>query len=308
MRIIRRQFYNIPIQHLKKVNVMDESSADKSPLREAYSGKRCLFCLSDSHSIKPIDPIPEQYRAEGVRERKIPLCESCGRLLSQIFDDDFFKNAAFLRENLEHINEIEVDDFPGEIRNVGDEIPIDYCMICGVRDPRIIERHHVYPRRHHPTRLQLAFEVINVCSNCHNRVERLYDDYFFNRIGINTGLVKIDEDDSETARNDRTIRPFVIEFVKKSCGHREGDSTPSNFLIKTFYNLLEGEEYEYNGSNTVILRIVDELLNYTTWEHQPIDDRRYSEAKYWNFGRFNDLIIPEDSWPSDHQSKPLSDN
>ena len=56
------------------------------------------------------------------------------------------------------------------------------CFICGTRRPNSIETHHIVPRRYGGS--DAPENLVNLCSNCHSAIEKLYDDSFYDRLGI----------------------------------------------------------------------------------------------------------------------------
>lgn len=54
------------------------------------------------------------------------------------------------------------------------------CYFCGKPDG--LETHHIVPRRYNGT--DKEENLVDLCSNCHTKIERLYDKRFYRRIGI----------------------------------------------------------------------------------------------------------------------------
>lgn len=56
------------------------------------------------------------------------------------------------------------------------------CFICGDHRPNSIESHHVVPRRFGGS--DAPENLVNLCSSCHSAIEKLYNDSFYERIGV----------------------------------------------------------------------------------------------------------------------------
>lgn len=56
------------------------------------------------------------------------------------------------------------------------------CFICGTHRPNSIESHHVVPRRYGGS--DAPENLVNLCSSCHSAIEKLYDDSFYDRLGV----------------------------------------------------------------------------------------------------------------------------
>lgn len=48
-----------------------------------------------------------------------------------------------------------------QLRRLGTQFP--QCVVCGERDPRVLEKHHIAGRRH-------SEELSIVCANCHRKL------------------------------------------------------------------------------------------------------------------------------------------
>lgn len=56
------------------------------------------------------------------------------------------------------------------------------CHFCGAEEP--IERHHIVPRRLGGS--DKDNNLLSVCSNCHSKLEKIYNNNFYAKIGVNT--------------------------------------------------------------------------------------------------------------------------
>jgi hypothetical protein len=65
------------------------------------------------------------------------------------------------------------------------------CFICGTRRPNSIETHHTVPRRYGGS--DAPENLVNLCSSCHSAIEKLYDDSFYDRLGIDEAEISGEE-------------------------------------------------------------------------------------------------------------------
>lgn len=54
------------------------------------------------------------------------------------------------------------------------------CKFCGEENPECLERHHIVPRRYNGSDSEK--NLVTVCSNCHQKLENLYDKRFYEAI------------------------------------------------------------------------------------------------------------------------------
>lgn len=70
------------------------------------------------------------------------------------------------------------------------------CEICGNDNPKTFEEHHVVPQRYGGS--DRSENIVNLCSNCHAAVERIWDDDFYRRLeqakdGLDVNAVESDD-------------------------------------------------------------------------------------------------------------------
>ena len=58
------------------------------------------------------------------------------------------------------------------------------CYFCHEPDTHLLEAHHIVPQRFGGS--DDAENLVRVCPNCHERLERLYDGRFYDALGIET--------------------------------------------------------------------------------------------------------------------------
>lgn len=54
------------------------------------------------------------------------------------------------------------------------------CYICGEDNPNVLQTHHILPRRYGGT--DDGENLVRLCANCHQAVESIYDEEFFDRL------------------------------------------------------------------------------------------------------------------------------
>lgn len=54
------------------------------------------------------------------------------------------------------------------------------CEVCGQSNPTTIETHHVVPRRYGGS--DAPENLVKLCGSCHNAIERIYDERFYQRL------------------------------------------------------------------------------------------------------------------------------
>lgn len=70
------------------------------------------------------------------------------------------------------------------------------CYICGHDHERVLQKHHLIPRRFDGTNTDE--NLVTLCANCHLVIEQLYDDKFFRRL-----LKKFDPKERDMAPKER---------------------------------------------------------------------------------------------------------
>lgn len=58
----------------------------------------------------------------------------------------------------------------------------DRCFICGDDHPNRLQTHHVVPRRFGGS--NQPENLVRLCASCHQAIEKLYDDTFYERLGV----------------------------------------------------------------------------------------------------------------------------
>jgi hypothetical protein len=58
----------------------------------------------------------------------------------------------------------------------------DVCYICGNKNRDVLEEHHIVPQRFGGS--DDDENTVQLCSNCHTSLERLYDQRFYDKLGV----------------------------------------------------------------------------------------------------------------------------
>lgn len=62
------------------------------------------------------------------------------------------------------------------------DAPEGACYICGPVNPVLLEEHHIIPRRYGGP--DGDDNLVALCPKCHDAIERIYDDQFFDALGV----------------------------------------------------------------------------------------------------------------------------
>ena len=106
---------------------------------------------------------------------------------------------------------------------MNNEAPPGTCYICGHRNAEVLEHHHIIPRRFGGS--DESTNLLAVCPNCHQSLERIYDNEFFERLGAR----RPDEPPTPTGECEwRTCTAEATHYIEEGdrqlfvCdGHRE---------------------------------------------------------------------------------------
>jgi len=63
------------------------------------------------------------------------------------------------------------------------------CFICGDGNEKVLQQHHVVPKRYGGS--DRDDNLVWLCASCHQAIERLYDDDFYQRLGVSKESNKI---------------------------------------------------------------------------------------------------------------------
>jgi len=87
----------------------------------------------------------------------------------------------------------------------------DRCYICGEDNPNVLQTHHLIPRRYGGS--DQSENLVRLCANCHQAIESLYDDEFFDWL-MSWG--------KESAAAEGRLRDAVSSFVSDEMASSDG--------------------------------------------------------------------------------------
>lgn len=105
--------------------------------------------------------------------------------------------------------------------------PRQRCYFCSSEGP--IETHHIVPRRYNGSDKDV--NLVDLCPTCHERLEALYDDRFYEALGVEKPEVEGQEndilqagwDDKDTSRVQRKCSQAVKNVIEElNTSEREG--------------------------------------------------------------------------------------
>jgi hypothetical protein len=91
----------------------------------------------------------------------------------------------------------------------------DRCFICGDDNPNVLQEHHAVPRRFGGSDDNV--NVVTLCANCHEAVEKIYDEAFYKRLGIESPELPEPEPGS-MEQSVKIVEAFVNECVETERG------------------------------------------------------------------------------------------
>ena len=120
-----------------------------------------------------------------------------------------------------------------------------HCYICGEDNPNVLQTHHILPRRYGGG--DGPDNLVRLCANCHQAVESLYDEGFFDRLisevedwplsgeGVESAVSAFVEDELEITREgDIAIRDRgeVFQDYVEYCELRQyaAHTSPTRFF------------------------------------------------------------------------------
>jgi len=86
----------------------------------------------------------------------------------------------------------------------------DRCEICGQENPKTIETHHVVPQRYGGS--DYPENLVKLCGSCHNAIERIYDDEFYQRLSSTSPQFADPDTDSDLGYSVPAERSLDREF------------------------------------------------------------------------------------------------
>lgn len=124
------------------------------------------------------------------------------------------------------------------------------CFICGSHRPNSIESHHIVPRRYGGS--DAPENLVNLCSSCHSAIEKLYDDSFYDRLGI----------DEAGISKDRGVDTVATEVLAKETKDRTFPPEPGHIRKEDFgFEITFAQFFLYQTKK--LFRIISQRLRYS---------------------------------------------
>jgi len=159
----------------------------------------------------------------------------------------------------------------------------EQCIFCGEDNETVLQQHHQVPRRLNGS--DAEYNLITLCANCHQIIENLYDDDFYERLGVNTGI-KSQDSSSQEDQELPTVREVAKKFVRECCTHQPAASTTSASLMRAFNAWVESNGYSYEQDSHIALQFILRNAEYAEWVDDASWDGRYSIHISNELGRF----------------------
>jgi len=153
----------------------------------------------------------------------------------------------------------------------------DVCYFCGETNPTALEEHHLVPQRYNGP--DLPENLVTLCGACHNKIENLYDDTFYERLGIvahsDDGLEIADVNTGYTL----TASESADREIPYNCPHVQVEEWSYKVAVKSVKLAQRGE---YEGEYIKWLEShAEEILD----EYQDrVDESFKLNEKYDEFG------------------------
>jgi len=109
--------------------------------------------------------------------------------------------------------------------------PRQRCYFCGSEGP--IETHHIVPRRHDGD--DHESNLVDLCANCHQRLEALYDKRFFDKIADASTV------EANVEYTLRSMKQFLCDNYDKEYNTREELVYTIHKFYKTDYTIQEAK-------------------------------------------------------------------
>jgi len=136
------------------------------------------------------------------------------------------------------------------------------CFICGDHRPNSLEEHHIVPQRYNGS--DEPENLVQLCSSCHAAIEKLYDDSFYQRLGVeaieDSKITDIDTEGTKLQPRETKDRDFPTDPVHISKEKFCLNITFSQFMIYPTRDLISDH---YPESDVLIRRIKEDTDEIT---------------------------------------------
>ena len=135
------------------------------------------------------------------------------------------------------------------------------CFICGQKNNKVLQEHHIVPRRHDGTDKQS--NLVSLCANCHQAIEKIYDKEFYKKLGV------LDKENTEQFDGFDSVPTIYLAGVMDWDGepgcedsHWRASITDSNLSGK--YNILTPYDAYFDHGGCRVENVVEsdiDLIN-----------------------------------------------
>lgn len=139
------------------------------------------------------------------------------------------------------------------------------CFICGEDRDFVLEEHHQIPKRLGGS--NSSENLYTLCSNCHRSVEAMFDDYFFERLGVTDTVISTIEESEPPPDIGEVIRCFVDEW----CLQGRQSFITYHQLMRAFYEFCEANGCEYEGSRELVVNVLVAYISDAKQHNDPAD-------------------------------------
>jgi len=135
------------------------------------------------------------------------------------------------------------------------------CYLCGESNSAVLEQHHIVPKRYNGTNRQE--NLVTLCSNCHKKIERIYNDRAFGKI-ISEGNHSGDQDINSNSWNDnKSIDKSIDDYSQEVVDREEyfvkevnaREIVDKNLLMAEFEEIGRGRAKQIKAKSEAILNI-----------------------------------------------------
>jgi len=107
------------------------------------------------------------------------------------------------------------------------QVDRESCYFCHDNHTELLETHHIVPSRYGGS--DDAENLVDVCPNCHQKLERLYGNRFYEKLGIEVPDAEVDEQEF-TVKQRYTCREQITERISDHVAET-GNAQPEQELI-----------------------------------------------------------------------------
>lgn len=176
------------------------------------------------------------------------------------------------------------------------------CYFCPESNSAAIEEHHLVPQRFNGS--DEPENTVNLCGSCHDKIEDLYDDAFYERLGIAVEEAKQEKRTEVKSGATLQAKQTQDRKIPAESPHVQFEEWERSLLIS---EIVEMDLHEW-AESTVENRMPQEVQNLVENEGQQIIDEYEKELvetePYEKRFERSDRDVPE--WVRDEGDEPVS--